>query len=330
MVNVMERYVWRPGELYVRDAETAAAWDEAKHPRNPSGTEAGGEFRSPGKDVTADVKAERAYRLSANSSAAVYKMWIDGQPYNVKPESGFPDGRMRDDIRPGKDAQRELAAQEVYQALYAIDPEGFGQLGFPAVHRWNVDVPQEVYEPKPNYTQAPGRGKPFKAVAAEWIPDDIVANLDAGVDDYWPPVQSRGISTQAVGWMSRQIPDGELRSLVLFDQIIGDQDRHGGNAIFNEGRLNAIDHGLTFPSRTDGYETYWNTPTTWAKRRAGGSPALTQREKNTIRQLQVGWPELSLKLKPHLTQAEIKAAKKRLDFLVKNGRFIDHSDPRDL
>jgi hypothetical protein len=347
-------------------ADGKRAYVESQHPRDPGG-EGGGqwikkgttaadeglevaktddEFVSPGKEPTASVSATAAERVSESSVNPVWKMTIDGREWNVKNEAGLLADRLREDIKPLRDTQRELAAQEIYQVMSGLDPEGVGAIGFPEYHRWEVTVPGDVLEPG----DAPNRGRPYKAGVAEWLEGEPVGGLDADVDTYFP-----GQTQYARGWLSQKIPDEQLRSLVLFDQVIGNSDRHGGNALWddNRKRLVAIDHGLTFPSKPSAGSTYWNGPTMWAEARArvkvpeydalksgpinwdvvgAKEKALTEHEVSVLQKMQNDWDiGLSARLKPHLTKAEIKAVKARIDYMVDNRSFIssDSAIPGD-
>jgi len=326
-----------------------AQWDESKHPRDPGG-EGGGEFIakgttpadeettgeefvSPGKEPSGSVTATSAEAINEGVNP-VWKMTIDGREWNVKNESRLMSQRLRENITPKKDTQRELAAQEVYQVMAELDPEGVGALGFPEYHRWEVTVPEDVLPFAPVKT--------FTAGAAEWLPGEPVGRLDEDVDT-WAP----GGQQYARGWLSQKIPDEQLRSLVLFDQVVGNSDRHGGNALWDDEhqRLVAIDHGLTFPSKPDANSTYWNGPTMWAEQRARAKlpeydaltngpidwsvvgakeKALTEHEIGTLQNMQTNWRAIAARLKPHLTSKEIAAMNKRIDYMVRERSFISH------
>jgi hypothetical protein len=333
------------------------AYVESQHPRDPGG-EGGGQwipkgttaadegFVSPGKEPSGSVTATYAERVGEGSINPVWKMTIDGREWNVKNEKSLMREQLREDIKPGRDTQRELAAQEIYEIMSALDPEGVGAVGFPEYHRWEVTVPADVA------VNAEGRrpgspGHPFPAGVAEWLEGEPIVKLDTDVTEWYP-----GTTTMAAGWLSTKIPDEQLRSLVLFDQVVGNTDRHGGNALWDGKRLVMIDHGLAFPSKPSAGAVYWNGPTMWAEARArvkvpeydalksgpidwavvgAKEKALTEHEVGTLQKMQGDWGSISARLAPHLTKAEIAAVKARIDYMVGNRSFIasDSAIPGD-
>ena len=47
-----------------------------------------------------------------------------------------------------------------------------------------------------------------------------------------------------------QIPIETLQNCAFFNALIGNEDRHGGNALWKNGQVFLIDHGLAFPNKT--------------------------------------------------------------------------------
>jgi hypothetical protein len=324
--------------------EPARRYDP-NQPRDPGG-EDGGQWietgASPGKEPTGAVTATAAQRVGSGVNP-VWKMTIDGREWNVKNERNLMAEKLRENITPKRDTQRELAAQEIYKIMAALDPEGVGAIGFPEYHRWEVTAPVDAADPEGRRPGPPG--KPFTAGVAEWLPGEIVSGLDPDVDEWYP-----GSSQYARGWLSHKIPDSQLRSLVLFDHVIGNSDRHGGNALWDGQHLVAIDHGVTFPSQPDVGSTYWNGPAMWVEARAVAkltenvldtgpndwsvitpkSRAMTEHEVATLKTMQTNWGEIEAKLKPHLTAKEIAATKKRVDHMVKTRAFINTDSDNDI
>ena len=101
-------------------------------------------------------------------------------------------------------------------------------------------------------------GKDAEREVAAWQ----VAKL-AGLEDICPPVVIRTIDGnrgslmkfwdgKVAGALGRpEAWDGEkdLHRAAMFDYVIGNEDRHMGNWLVGNGKLQLIDHGLAFPDR---------------------------------------------------------------------------------
>lgn len=103
-----------------------------------------------------------------------------------------------------------------------------------------------------------------------------------------------------------------LRRLAVLDALVNNADRKGGHVLrAGSAAVAGIDHGLTFHEEPKLRTVLWG----WA-----GMPL----EDSIIRDLQSlaqGWVEVSDRLGPLLTQAEIAATAERLDELLRSGEF---------
>ena len=304
------------------DRLTAAGY-RPDQPRDPGG-ESGGQWvatqvwESPGKEIEETIRPEVLQAFSRHSSNSVYRMSYGGKDWNVKKESNYPHN-MRENIVGGRDTQRELAAQEVWQIMAALDPAGVGALGYPEFHRWLVAT-------DPEFTVGTHWGsKPVAVGAAEWIDAPKVSSLGSTPTGMHDPPNWPGTDVPQLGWMHPSIPDRQLRALVLFDHVIGNQDRHGANARFDGVRLYPIDHGLTFPSAPDAHTTYWSGPGMWIKRRGTTGSKLTELERNVLVEMDKNWDDVVRRVSPHLTKKEIQSMRTRVQYMIREDEFLTHN-----
>lgn len=294
-------------------ALTAGEWNDDAHPRWPKGHAKGGQFAP--KGGAAGYEAESA-RLAAGvrgdvapappSSSPVSTVLstgrlagtksfgggvnttflgeVGGVKAVIKPDNGLATRKLRKNIEPGNEAGREMAAHVVNDAL--------GQL---------VDIPEAVYrdfgeELGPDTTYIDGQGpKPIgKALVMQFRDGQAVANT---------------------GWEDAN-PD-ELGRMGLFDAVIGNTDRHGGNALYDDGgHLVAIDHGLAFPASNEGNRGNFTAVT-------GRPPPLTADEIERLGKLASQAATVTPRLQQYLKPEEIGAMWDRVRTMQERGRIYE-------
>ncbi|MCC3767099.1 SCO1664 family protein [Streptomyces sp. UNOC14_S4] len=221
------------------------------------------------------------------SAACVYKP-VAGE----RPLWDFPDGTL---------AQREVAAYELSEAMgWGLVPPTVlrdGPYGTGMCQLW-IDAPEETAEGTPVTPllalvegDEPGQG--WKAVGYADVGEDRTALLVHADDE-------------------------RLRRLAVLDAVINNGDRKGGHLLpAADGRLYAIDHGVTFNADDKLRTLLWG----WA-----GEP-LTEEAMAALRRLSADLAEespLAVRLAELITPAELDALRARVADLLRTGR---HREP---
>ncbi|MGP3980389.1 SCO1664 family protein [Streptomyces sp. KR80] len=221
-----------------------------------------------------------AVRLDGQRAACVYKP-VAGE----RPLWDFPDGTL---------AQREVAAYELSRAT-----------------GWDL-VPPTVLRDGPY-----GEG-----MCQLWIEADADVELLALVEGDEPGPGWKAVGFAEVGQGRTALlvhtDDERLRRLAVFDAVINNADRKGGHLLPTaDGRLYAIDHGVTFNADDKLRTLLWG----WA-----GEP-LTEEVLGVLRRLSVDLSEggpLAARLGKLITAAELEAVRTRVVALLRTGR---HPEP---
>jgi uncharacterized repeat protein (TIGR03843 family) len=124
----------------------------------------------------------------------------------------------------------------------------------------------------------------------------------------------------------RDIPglNEAFKQIALFDYIVNNADRKGGHCLIDkEGRLWAIDHGLTF--HTD----FKLRTVIWEFCNEAIPPNLLEDLKR-LQQLVTEPADFWQILVQFISRREIRALKRRLDALVSNGHFPDRHPGRNV
>ncbi|MGW1004619.1 SCO1664 family protein [Streptomyces sp. NPDC002520] len=264
--------------------------------------------RIPPRSVTAaDPEADAAFaellargeltvrgRIREASNAALFcTITYDGTEATCvyKPVAGerplwdFPDGTL---------AGREVAAYEVSEAT-----------------GWGLVPPTVLRE-----------GPYGEGMCQLWIDVAAEAELLALVDGEEPEPGWKAIGFAEVGEGRTALlvhaDDERLRRLAVLDAVINNADRKGGHLLPTaEGRLYGIDHGVSFNVENKLRTLLWG----WA-----GEP-LPEEAVEVLGGLRKGLSdggELSARLAPLITRAEIDATRARVDALLTAGR---HPEP---
>ncbi len=156
-------------------------------------------------------------RLATASNATFLTRDEDGLLWVYKPVSGeaplwdFPSGTL---------SRREVAAHELSR-----------ELGFDV-------VPLTVWCTGP---LGPGS-------AQQWIDGEVSDLVEVippeEVDDTWRPVVM-GVDQDGEPVVLVHRDDPQLRAICLFDLLINNSDRKGGHLITRDGRVHAVDHGVS-------------------------------------------------------------------------------------
>ena len=213
-------------------------------------------------------------------AACIYKP-VAGE----RPLWDFPDGTL---------AQREVAAYEVSAAT-----------------GWGL-VPPTVLREGPH-----GEG-----MVQLWVEVTPEAELLALVDGEEPEPGWKAIGFAEVGEGRTALlvhaDDERLRRLAVLDAVINNADRKGGHLLPTaEGRLYAIDHGVTFNTENKLRTLLWG----WA-----GEP-LAPDAVDVLKALQESLGErgaLAARLSGLITAAEVDATRARVAVLLESGR---HPEP---
>ncbi|MFI1971046.1 phosphatidylinositol kinase [Streptomyces cinnamoneus] len=218
------------------------------------------------------------------SAACVYKP-VAGE----RPLWDFPDGTL---------AQREVAAYELSEAMgWGLIPPTVlrdGPYGEGMCQLW-IEPPAEDAAQERLLALVDGRepGPGWKAVGFAEVDDDRTALLVHADDE-------------------------RLRRLAVLDAVINNGDRKGGHLLpAPDGRLYAIDHGVTFNSDDKLRTLLWG----WA-----GEP-LTEEAMEALRRLSADLAEgrpLADRLAELITADEIEALRGRVAGLLRTGR---HREP---
>ncbi|MGP4003195.1 SCO1664 family protein [Streptomyces sp. 8N706] len=233
-------------------------------------------------------------RIRGASNAVLHcAVELDGQRADCvyKPVAGerplwdFPDGTL---------AQREVAAYELSRAT-----------------GWDL-VPPTVLRDGPY-----GEG-----MCQLWIEADPAAELLALIDGEEPGPGWKAVGFADVGEGRTALlvhaDDARLRRLAVLDAVINNGDRKGGHLLPTpDGRLYAIDHGVTFNAEDRLRTLLWG----WA-----GEP-LTDEAVEVLRRLSADLTDgggLATRLRELVTEAETDAVRDRIGALLREGR---HPEP---
>ena len=116
----------------------------------------------------------------------------------------------------------------------------------------------------------------------------------------------------------------EFREIALFDYIVNNADRKGGHCLKDgQGRLWAIDHGLTFHPDYKLRTVIWDFC-----RESIPSPLLE--DLTRFKKLLDENSNLQQTLKQYLNQREIQALKRRVEYLLSRGYFPDMHPGRNI
>ncbi len=137
-----------------------------------------------------------------------------GQKVFIKPKSGMVTERLRSSIPVGQEMGRERASWLANKRLA------------PTVDRGFVPMPRTVIRDAPN----PMRVFRGEAVVSEFVEGSTLAEKRL----FWDA-----------------LPKKAQLDMAVYDSVVGNLDRHVGNAMINEktGEWFLIDHGLTFPTK---------------------------------------------------------------------------------
>jgi uncharacterized repeat protein (TIGR03843 family) len=213
--------------------------------------------------------------LNGQEAACVYKP-VAGE----RPLWDFPDGTL---------AQREVAAYEVSRAT-----------------GWDL-VPPTVLRDGPY-------GEGMCQLWIETAPDAELLALIEG-EEPGPGWKAIGFAEVGEGRTALLVhaDDERLRRLAVLDAVINNADRKGGHLLpSGDGRLYAIDHGVTFNAENKLRTLLWG----WA-----GEP-LTQEATDVLKGLRGDLAEggtLAARLAPLITAAELDATRARVDALLASG-----------
>lgn len=155
-------------------------------------------------------------RMDVKATNPVYVGKLDGETVVLKPEMQLSPTRLRTNVEPGFDLEREKAAAHVASLMRESSP----------------DVAPLV--PDYRITDVEGYGR---SGVSDYVRGETAAEAHHR-GDY--QIQARLGGDQ---W------DADMKNIRMFDGVIGNTDRHEGNLMIDlDGRLHAIDHGLAFPS----------------------------------------------------------------------------------
>ncbi|GHF40461.1 phosphatidylinositol kinase [Streptomyces mashuensis] len=218
------------------------------------------------------------------SAACVYKP-VAGE----RPLWDFPDGTL---------AQREVAAYELSEAM-----------------GWGL-IPPTVYREDGPY--GPGMCQLWIEATAEGPEEPLLALVEG--DDPGPGWKAVGYAEVGENRTALLVhaDDERLRRLAVLDAVINNGDRKGGHLLpAADGRLYAIDHGVTFNADDKLRTLLWG----WA-----GEP-LPEEAMEALRRLSANLAEgspLAVRLAELISVAEIDALRERVAELLRTGR---HREP---
>jgi histidinol phosphatase-like PHP family hydrolase/2'-5' RNA ligase len=249
--------------------------------------------------------------LDSESLNAVFRVELDGKPYIVKPEPPLRDdfgdevGRVRENITPGHDLERERAAYVMSRYFESIDP-AFA-VNTPSFRIAEVDIPSGIE-----------RWNSLEDTEEEITPGRSRAGLSAFVSEAEPGAYVSSSADAIAG------PEA-VRNAGLFDAIIGNTDRHGGNFLLDgkmatgtgsdEGRLWLIDHGLAFPENN--VSGYYNRLLMARSQELYGE-SIDQEEYAFLEALRARWPQIEKDLSALLDADSLAAMQERLDYMIEN------------
>ncbi|MFC7217908.1 SCO1664 family protein [Streptomyces polyrhachis] len=258
----------------------------------PSGD--GAEGPPPGEVLSRGELTVLGRIRESSNSALLCRAELDGHAVRCvyKPVAGerplwdFPDGTL---------AQREVAAYEVSEAT-----------------GWRLVPPTVLREEGPY-----GRG-----MCQLWVEPapggadgtSLLALVDA--PEPGPGWKAVGLADTGGGRTALLVhaDDERLRRLAVLDAVINNADRKGGHLLpVGDGRLYAIDHGITFNADDKLRTLLWG----WA-----GEP-LTGEARTVLADLSAalaGDGPLAVRLAELITPAELTALRARVDALLATGR----------
>jgi uncharacterized repeat protein (TIGR03843 family) len=225
--------------------------------------------------------------LDGTAATCVYKP-VAGE----RPLWDFPDGTL---------AEREQAAREVSVATgwHLVPPTVLRESGphGPGMCQLWIDPPEPPTE--------------IPELLALHEGDD-----PQGIGPGWLPIAPARLNEGTTGWLVHA-DDGRLRRLAVLDVVLNNADRKGGHLLpAPDGRLHAIDHGVTFAVEDKLRTLLWG----WA-----GQP-LPEEALRVLRQLSAnldGGP-LGGRLAELLTAEEVAATRARVAGLLDTAR---HPEP---
>jgi uncharacterized repeat protein (TIGR03843 family) len=108
-----------------------------------------------------------------------------------------------------------------------------------------------------------------------------------------------------------------LKRMGLLDSVIGNTDRHGGNALVDrQNRVWAIDHGLTFPSNADARLRIWEVE----------GKTIPPRQLDMLKRFLENFGEVERRLRGLLEPKAISAMKKRVETMLDpqtGGKYLE-------
>ncbi|WP_345744555.1 SCO1664 family protein [Streptomyces sp. ODS28] len=212
-----------------------------------------------------------------------------------RPLWDFPDGTL---------AQREVAAYEVSRAAgWDLVPPTVlrdGPYGEGMVQLW-------IEEPEPEPGEADGEDQPAPEQP------QLLALVEGEPGEGWKPVAFAEVGEGRTALLVHA-DDERLRRLAVLDAVINNGDRKGGHLLTDaEGRLWAIDHGVTFNADDKLRTLLWG----WA------GEELTAEASGVLRRLAAGLAEggeLAERLSELITGAELDAVRKRTEAMLSTGK----------
>lgn len=251
-------------------------------------------------------------KLDGGSLNQVFNGWADGpegpatrrvvvKPFDtLRDPTGMYEG-VRGDFVMGRDLERELAAYRVSQFIRDIDYGLAPNLPEYAI-RDGIRVPANLTKD--------GREIVGRASVQEFVEGDTIADLSMQNSKYYS--------------LSRTLSREELENAALFDMIVGNTDRHMGNAMIERktGKLWLIDHGLAFPRRfgADEADDLWGN-TKLAEESSVTRQLLTP-QRNMLQKLKERKQEVDDALKDLLSQDERDAMWGRIDLMLREDRKL--------
>jgi len=168
---------------------------------------------------------------------------VDGTKIIIKPRFGQPtDAVRRGSIPVGEELPREKAAQRIAQMMDDASQGGV-KVQVPedtVIRHVTNQIDDELLRFSSN-----ARANGYKV--GDDLGESVVQQFKEGVEA-WKDAYSRG-SESAKRKAFNEVFERELTNNALFDSIIGNTDRHMGNALWNgtKKEFTLIDHGLAFP-----------------------------------------------------------------------------------
>ena len=127
-----------------------------------------------------------------------------------------------------------------------------------------------------------------------------------------------GTTLTKAGLSWDRLPREQLSSMALFDNVIGNVDRHVNNILVDKttgNSITSIDHGLAFPIHNKAVD-YGNREAIDTRIDNWGLSALADKEVERLTGLQSRRAEISVQLQPYLDKLETDALWQRVDHMV--------------